>query len=324
MTDIRHLQQQIEEAIRLLPIDKQPVELYEPIRYTLDLGGKRMRPVLVLMACELAGGKASAALSPALGIELFHNFTLLHDDIMDQAPLRRGKPTVYQHWNTNIAILSGDVMFVEACKLIAEAPAPVLKPVLDAFYKTAIEVCEGQQWDLNFETMGEVSIDDYLNMIALKTAVLLGASLQIGGLIANGNTAMADQLYELGVALGVAFQLQDDILDTYGDPDKFGKQVGGDIIQNKKTFLLLTALQQADAQQQQTLQHWLTTTAFEPVEKVEAVKAIYGQLDIRQQAEAERDRHYAHAMELLQQLEVPAERKEPLAALATQLLHREN
>lgn len=315
---------QIEEGLQQLALDKQPRELYKPIRYTLELGGKRMRPTLVLLACDMVGGDWRKAIAPALGVELFHNFTLLHDDIMDEAPLRRGQPTVYKKYNPNIAILSGDVMYTIACQQVAEAPTSVLKPVLDVFHDTAIKVCEGQQWDLNFETDDQVSIEAYLEMIKLKTAVLLGGSLQMGALIGGASANLAKDMYAIGVHLGLAFQLQDDILDTYGDPEKFGKQVGGDIIQNKKTYLLLQAKQQANASQSATLAHWLTVESFQPEAKVEAVKRIFDALNIRQQAEAERDRHYDIAIKTLEALSLSAEAKAPLLQLAAQLLNRDH
>lgn len=324
MQDIATLRQYIEEGLQQLPLEQPPVELYEPIRYTLDLGGKRMRPVLVLMASEMVGGDWRKALRPALGVELFHNFTLLHDDIMDEAPLRRGMPTVYQKYNANIAILSGDVMYTIACQQVAEVPAEVLKPVLDVFHKTAIEVCEGQQYDLNFETQTNVSIDDYVKMISLKTAVLLAGSLQIGALVGGADPMVAKGLYEVGFHLGIAFQLQDDILDTYGDPEKFGKQVGGDIIQNKKTYLLLQAFLLANSDQQKELQQWISASTFEPKEKVEAITALYDQLNIRHIAEQARDEHFEKAMQMLDSLAITPTNKSPLIALAERLLNRDH
>jgi len=213
---------------------KEPKNLYQPIKYSLELGGKRIRPALLLLANDLFGGKNKGAINAALAIEVFHNFTLLHDDIMDDAPLRRGKDTVYKKWGSNIAILAGDVMFVNAIQLLAKNDTSKLPEILDLFNTTAVEVCEGQQFDMNFETLQNVSIDDYLKMIELKTAVLLAASLKIGAILGNASQENANHIYEFGRNLGVAFQLMDDILDLYGDPEKFGKQVGGDIIANKK------------------------------------------------------------------------------------------
>lgn len=324
MQEIATLREYIEEGLRALPLEQQPVELYEPIRYTLELGGKRMRPILMLMACEMMGGKLAQALPPALGVELFHNFTLLHDDIMDEAPLRRGQPTVYQKYNANIAILSGDVMYTIACQQVAEAPVAALKPVLAVFHHTAIAVCEGQQYDMNFETLDTVTIEDYVQMITKKTAVLLGCSLQMGALIGGAESAVAGKLYEVGLHLGIAFQLQDDLLDTYGDPSKFGKQVGGDIIQNKKTYLLLQALRQADATQVAELHRWIGATSFDAAEKVKAVTAIFDQLQLQAQLEEERDRHFDQAMTTLQALSITEERKKPLVRLGQQLLDRDH
>lgn len=229
----------IEKALRELSFNSNPPELYEPIRYTLGLGGKRMRPVLLLMGNEMFGGDIEKALMPAVGIEVFHNFTLLHDDIMDKAPLRRGKPTVQAKWNSDIAILSGDVMFVKAFQLMMTVDQSIVKRVTGIFSDSAIEVCEGQQMDMNFERSNQLCIADYIRMISLKTAVLLGASVQIGATIGGATGADANHLFNFGKNIGLAFQLQDDLLDVYGSKEKFGKQVGGDILANKKTFLYL-------------------------------------------------------------------------------------
>src|ERR1700754_2000455 len=227
MKQLTDLQALINEAVDKLNFPKQPAELYEPISYILSLGGKRLRPALLLMACDLFGGDVESAVEPAHAIEVFHNFTLMHDDIMDNAPLRRGQVTVHQKWNANVAILSGDAMMVESNKLIMKVPDAILRQVMDVFNATATGVCEGQQIDMSFEQRGNVGIEEYLNMIRLKTAVLLGGTLKIGAIIGGATPADAQLLYDFGVNLGIAFQLQDDILDVYGDPDKFGKQVGG-------------------------------------------------------------------------------------------------
>lgn len=299
-----------------------PTGLYDPIRYMISLGGKRMRPVLVLMGCDLFEGDINSALSPALAIEVFHNFTLMHDDIMDNAPLRRAKTTVHEKWNSNIAILSGDTMFVQSCRLMMQAPDQVVKKVMDIFTQTAIEVCEGQQIDMDFEKQNSVSIDEYINMIRLKTAVLLGGSLKIGALIADADETNAQHLYDFGVNLGIAFQLQDDILDVYGDADTFGKQVGGDIISNKKTFLLLTALSLANADDKAELYKWINQSDFNPTEKVTAIKLLFEKFNVRTLAEEKMQSLYKDAMNHLDAIPLNDDRKIPLKQLAEELMVR--
>src|SRR5476651_2411466 len=262
MKQLTDLQVLISKAVDALKFPESPAELYEPISYILDLGGKRLRPSLLLMACDLFGGDVNKAIEPALAIEVFHNFTLMHDDIMDKAPLRRGKKTVHEKWNANVAILSGDAMMVEANKLMMKVDDPILRRVMDVFNETATGVCEGQQIDMSFEQRNNVLIDEYLNMIRLKTAVLLGGTLKIGAIIGGASLNDAQLLYSFGVNLGIAFQLQDDILDVYGDPEKFGKQVGGDILSNKKTYLLIKALELAKDDHLQQLNHWLSVEDF--------------------------------------------------------------
>jgi geranylgeranyl diphosphate synthase type II len=324
MHTIPQLQGLITDALAVKKYGDNPVELYEPIEYIMSLGGKRLRPCLLLMACDLFGGDVKQAIQPALAIEVFHNFTLMHDDIMDKAPLRRGKQTVHEKWNANIAILAGDVMMVEANKLIMQVDNAILRPVLDVFNETAVGVCEGQQIDMNFETLDVVHVDEYINMIRLKTAVLLGGTLKIGSIIGGANTTDASLLYNFGVQLGIAFQLQDDILDVYGDPEKFGKQVGGDILSNKKTYLLIKALETAEGETLDQLNNWLAATIYDPTEKVAAVKAIYNQLSIREQAEAEMNRYAEMAMSNFEQINLPEERKSILKEFADALLVREH
>lgn len=323
MHTLAELQRIVDERIETLEMPDFPVELYEPIRYTLGLGGKRLRPALCLMGADMVGGHALDALDPAIGIEVFHNFTLIHDDIMDEAPLRRNKPTVYKKWNSTIAILSGDVMFAMAGKLISEAPAQVLKEVLDVYHKNAIHVCEGQQIDMNFEGLDDVQLDEYEQMIRLKTAVLLGAALQIGALCGGGSSETAKTIYEAGCLLGLAFQLQDDVLDVFGDPDKFGKLPGGDILCNKKTWLPLRARQKANPEELNELQHWYSGKGFNPDEKVKAVTSLFNRLNIREDAIAEMERYFQRAMTLLDETAIPQERLAPLKAFASQLLVRE-
>lgn len=324
MHTIPELQKIIEQEINQLQYPKNPKELYEPITYLMQLGGKRLRPALVLMATDLFGGEIKKAIPAALAIETFHNFTLMHDDIMDKAPLRRGKQTVHVKWSESVAILSGDVMFVEAFKLMIQVEANILPQVLNVFNNTAVGVCEGQQIDMNFETSTEVSIADYLEMIRLKTAVLLGGALKIGALIGNSSVTDADKLYDFGVNLGIAFQLQDDILDVYGDPEKFGKQVGGDILANKKTFLLIKAKALASENQLNELNYWLNITDINHPEKVKAVTHIFNDLAIKSIAEKEMQAYAQLGLENLLSINLEDERKITLKAFAESLISREN
>src|ERR1700743_795645 len=278
MKQLHELQDIISDAVNKLNFLAYPAKLYEPISYILSLGGKRMRPALLLMACDLFGGDIEAAISPALAIEVFHNFTLMHDDIIDNAPLRRGHVTVHERWNQNVGILSGDVMLIQGYKLMMQVKEHLLRPILDIFNNTAVGVCEGQQLDMEFEDRDRVSIGEYINMIRLKTAVVLGGALKIGALIGGAEIKDADLLSSFGEQLGIAFQLQDDILDVYGDPEKFGKQVGGDIISNKKTYLLIKALEYAGNQHKSELDKWIALKQFDHAEKVSAVTAIYNSL----------------------------------------------
>ena len=280
MHTLPNLQKKIEEGISGITLDKQPTELYKPIDYILGLGGKRLRPALCLLACDMFGGDINEALYPAIGLEIFHNFTLLHDDIMDQAPIRRGKPTVHEKWNPNVAILSGDTMMAISYDFIMKAPDNIRTQVFSIFNQTAIEVCEGQQYDMNFESQKDVSIDDYINMIRLKTAVLLAGSLKIGALIANASQEDADNLYHFGENIGIAFQLKDDLLDVFSDTQKFGKQNGGDIITNKKTFLYLKAFELADGKNFETLYYFFNNDFDNESEKIKGVKEIYERLKI--------------------------------------------
>lgn len=324
MKKLEDLQAIISKAVDELSFPKYPADLYEPISYILSLGGKRMRPALLLMACDLFGGDVEAALPPALAIEVFHNFTLMHDDIMDNAPIRRGKITVHERWNQNVGILSGDVMLVQGYKLMMQVKDHLLRPILDIFNTTAIGVCEGQQFDMEFEDRNNVSIGEYLNMIRLKTAVVLGGALKIGALIGNADMKDADLLSSFGENLGIAFQLQDDILDVYGDPEKFGKQVGGDIISNKKTYLLIKAVELAKDQQIKDLDNWIALKQFDNAEKVAAVTDIYNSLNIREYAEEAMQAYADKAFEALDAINLPEEHKQYLRDFADGLLVREN
>ena len=324
MHTIQELQNIIDKAVKETEYPKEPKELYEPIAYLMALGGKRLRPALVLMATDLFGGNIQEALAPALAVELFHNFTLMHDDIMDKAPLRRGQPTVHAKWNESVAILSGDVMFVKAYKMMIQVKPEILTDVLEVFNATAIGVCEGQQIDMNFENRNEVTIEEYIEMIRLKTAVLVGGALKIGALIGSSDKKNADLLYQFGENLGIAFQLQDDILDVYGDPLKFGKQVGGDIMSNKKTYLLIKALALAKGEELRNLNHWLNLKEFNTEEKVEAVKEIYNNLGVKTLSENTMHTYAQKAMDALAQINTPKENKKVLEAFADFLIKREN
>lgn len=302
---------------------KEPSELYAPQSYILSLGGKRIRPLLTLIGCDLFRGDVNEAVHAAMTVELFHNFSLIHDDIMDNAPLRRGSVTVHEKWNSNIAILSGDAMLVNAYQELSKCKPQHLQALLELFNKTAIEVCEGQQFDMNFETKGDVSIDAYVNMITLKTAVLLGCSLQMGAIIANADKQSQQHIYNFGKEIGIAFQLKDDILDVYGNADKVGKQSGGDIISNKKTFLLLKSLELASGDTKMTLQNWIAKKEFDKEEKVIAVKNIYDQLNIKVLSETEMNRHYSSALKNLEQIDCESSKKQSLLTFASNLMERE-
>ncbi|QIL42408.1 polyprenyl synthetase family protein [Pedobacter sp. HDW13] len=321
MHTTEQLQQILDTAIQNLKFPDHPKQLYDPISYIINLGGKRVRPLLVLMATELFGADANKSIHAAMAVEVFHNFTLVHDDIMDNAPLRRGQATVHEKWSTNVAILSGDVMMVEANKNLAKVNPFFLKDVLDTFNATAQGVCEGQQLDMEFEGRDDVSIEEYINMIRLKTAVLLGGALKLGAIIAGASKKDADLIEQFGENIGIAFQLQDDILDVYADPEKFGKQVGGDIIANKKTFLLLKALSKTNSL---ALQGWINNKNSDIQEKVQAVTAIYNELKIREEAEKEMMKYAALAFQNLNDIEVPKANKHDLHQLAEQLLKRNN
>ena len=323
MRSLAELSELILQSVKNLNFPQNPSGLYDPVRYMLSLGGKRMRPILTLMACDAFNGDVNAAIPPALGVEVFHNFTLLHDDIMDNAPLRRSNPTVHEKWNTNIAILAGDAMFVEACQLVMNSPSNSVKEVMKVFTKTALEVCEGQQYDMDFESMATVTIEQYIDMIRLKTAVLLGAALKMGALVADANSSDANHLYDFGVNLGIAFQLQDDILDVYGDADHFGKQVGGDILANKKTYLLITALEIAQGDLKIELLNWLSSSD-KSENKVDAVTAIYDKLNVRLIAEVKMQELYNEALLHLDAIPIPASSKQPLKDLADSLMNRKN
>ena len=310
----------IHSAIASLRWDREPQGLYAPIAYTLESGGKRLRPTLALIAASLYG-KEEKALPAALALEIFHNFTLLHDDVMDQAPIRRGRKTVHVKWDDNTAILSGDQMLIEAYKQLENIDAQHLPYVLHLFSKMATEICEGQQYDMEFEKEETVTIEEYIEMIRLKTSVLLGAALEIGAYIADAPEADRQALEVFGTNLGLAFQIQDDILDVYGDEATFGKAIGGDILQNKKSLALLMALHHANADQLFRLQGWMHRTEFLAEEKIKAVTDIYNEIGVRELCQAEMDRYTHIAIDALQQLSVDAT---PLLQLAEKLHQRNN
>ncbi|MBW6459802.1 MAG: polyprenyl synthetase family protein [Bacteroidales bacterium] len=312
----------INRAIEELDLEKEPRGLYEPIRYILDLGGKRIRPVILLMACDIYDGDENAALPAALAVEVFHNFSLIHDDIMDRAPLRRGKPTVHEQWNANTAILSGDTMLVKAYEQLLQLPAHILKPALEIFNRTAAEVCEGQQYDMDFEDRDDVMLDEYLEMIRLKTAVLLGAALKLGGLVANAPEEDLDHLYTLGIETGMVFQLKDDLLDTYGDSVLFGKRQYGDIVANKKTYLYLLTLKSLVGKDREMLARLFANQETDPEVKVRKVLHYFDKVNVKELTERTILEHYRKAQAAFHALQIPDEKKQILSDFTEMLLGR--
>ncbi|MCB0625902.1 MAG: polyprenyl synthetase family protein [Saprospiraceae bacterium] len=324
MHAFQRFQQQFTTYLERHPFAGQPPALYEPVNYILSLGGKRLRPAVVLMACHLFHEEEEAALPAALAVEVFHNFTLVHDDIMDEAPLRRGQATVHQRYGLNAGILSGDVMLILAYEGLLQAyEAGQAADLLRVFNRVAREVCEGQQYDMSFESREDVSIPEYLRMIELKTAVLFGGALEMGAIVGRGGAENARQLYEFGRNAGIAFQLQDDILDTFGDPEKFGKKVGGDIVQNKKTYLVLKALEDGSDLQRDRLRHLLSIQPSDERAKVEEVRALFETLHIREKAEQVKADFRQKAHRHLEAVKAPSARKAVLQELADYLLGRE-
>lgn len=302
---------------------REPKNLYEPMVYILNLGGKRIRPVLVLMAADIFGGDYKKALDAALAIEIFHNFSLVHDDIMDDAPLRRGEKTVHERWDINTGILSGDAMLINAYRLFENYDAETFRELAKLFSRTAIEVCEGQQYDIDFETSEIVSVKDYLQMIDYKTAVLVGASLQMGAIVAQTSEENQKKIYEFGQLLGMAFQLQDDYLDAFGNPETFGKQVGGDIIENKKTFLYLKALEKLNAKEAQQLEHLYSIDPADLDSKVETVKSLFESSGAAADTKQEIEDYTVKAFEVLDSIEMNREEKEVLRKFGEELMDRE-
>lgn len=324
MLSFKEIQEKIEREIGRLEFDCPPKSLYEPITYILSLGGKRIRPALVLMAYNLYREDVEKAIRPAIGLEVFHNFTLLHDDLMDQADKRRNKPTVHKVWNANTAILSGDAMLIAAYQLIGETAPEHLKEVLDLFTRTALEICGGQQYDMEFESRMDVSEEEYLEMIRLKTAVLLACSLKTGAILGGASREDAENLYRFGINIGLAFQLQDDLLDVYGDTRTFGKNIGGDILCNKKTFLLINALRRAEGEQKAQLEHWIARKDFDAAEKIAAVTNIYNVLGLKELSEAKMQTYYAEGMKNLAALSVSEERLAVLKEVTSRLMFRQS
>ncbi len=321
MNTYTHYYQLIEKAIAENKVIGNPIELYEPVNYMMGLGGKRLRPVLVLMANELFGGNGQDALPAALAVEMFHNFSLVHDDIMDKALIRRNQPTVHVKWNETIAILSGDLMMIKATDLLCETKTNHLKQLIHAFNKTAIEVCEGQQLDMNFETRSDVTAADYLEMISLKTAVLLGGSLQIGAMIAGASAENTKHIYEFGKHIGIAFQIQDDILDSFGEGEKTGKKVGGDIATNKKTILLIEAFAKANPAKKAALNHWLNQPQ-DNADKIKEILGIFHNLQVRNSAESLKETYLQKAFTHLSAISVPEDNKKLLQQTANELMQR--
>lgn len=301
---------------------EQPETLFEPPRYVISLGGKRIRPILTLIAVDLFGKDVDVAVNAALGIEIFHNFSLLHDDLMDNADLRRGNLTVHKKWNSNTAILSGDAMVIESYKYIAKVSGQYLQKILEIFSNTAMDICIGQQLDIDFEQRTDVSEAEYIEMILKKTAVLIGSSLKIGAVIADAKETDSDALYQFGINLGLAFQLKDDLLDVYGDVKTFGKNIGGDIINNKKTFLLIKALKDSNQIQQKTLEYWLNLKEFNPEEKIESVKKIYDELNLKVITENLIEKFYLASLDCLSTVNVTNESKKELLELSEKLITR--
>ena len=313
----------IENEVSQLRFSRHPQSLYAPIEYILEIGGKLLRPALTLLACNLFDEDVDKAILPALGIQVFHNFTLLHDDLMDQADKRRNRPTVHKVWNANTAILSGDAMMIYAYQLIAEAPSKKLSEVINLFSKTALEICEGQQLDMEFETRDDVTVAEYIEMIRLKTAVLLACSLKLGAIIGGASEKDASLLYDFGIQIGLAFQLQDDLLDVYGNPETFGKNIGGDILCNKKTFLLTNAYKLANTNQLDELNRWMNSREFIASEKISAITQLYDKMGIRKLTEKKIQDFFAKGMEALESISTESSKKVILKEVANNLMFRE-
>jgi geranylgeranyl diphosphate synthase, type II len=322
MLSLHECQSIIERRLNNLSLPASPAHLYEPIRYMLALGGKRVRPSLVILGCNIFSEDIEKAIYPALAIEVFHNFTLMHDDIMDNSERRRNHPSVHIRWNRNIAILSGDAMLIKAYELLAMSSPGDLHRILPVFNKTALQVCEGQQYDMDYEQNTAVTIGEYMSMVECKTAVLLAASLKIGALLGGADDKESELLFEFGRNIGIAFQLQDDLLDVFADPTVFGKDTGNDIVSNKKTILLTEALSLATGKTRENLMHWLAVTEFNRKEKIEAVKAIYTTLELEQSINKRIRYYHEKAVASLDNLPVESANKSALLAFSNMLIHR--
>lgn len=327
MDNWKSILQLVNDEVAHLPYTRKPESLYAPIQYVLSMGGKRIRPVLMLMAYQLYRDDVKTIMSQAVAIETYHNYTLLHDDLMDRADMRRGMTTVHKKWNDNAAILSGDSMLVMAYQyMLAHCPDDKVKPVMELFTETALQIGEGQQYDIEFETRDDVSEAEYIEMIRLKTSVLLACALKIGAIMADAPAQDSECLYRFGESIGLAFQLQDDFLDVYGNPKVFGKKIGGDILCNKKTYMLINALRLARGEEQDQLNHWLSQPdgTYQPDEKIAAVTDVYNKVGIKTLCNEKIDFYFKQAKQELSQLNVPEEKKEYLWELAQTLLHRES
>ncbi len=319
----------INAFIEQLPYDRKPYSLYEPIQYVLSLGGKRIRPALMLFSYQLYKDQPEDILMPAVALETYHNYTLLHDDLMDNADLRRGHATVHKRWDANTAILSGDSMLVLAYERLlsffnTQPPTPNTQhPILALFTETALQIGEGQQYDMEFEHRNDVREEEYIEMIRLKTSVLLACAMKMGAILAGATDADADNLYKYGEQIGLAFQLQDDLLDVYGDSAVFGKAIGGDITSNKKTYMLINALLRANDEQRAELNRWIAATDFDRQEKVAAVTELYNQIGIRQLCEEKINYYFEQAKQYLTHIHVPEERKQPLIDFTNEMMHRD-
>ena len=324
MYQSEELLQKVNEALDGLAYDRNPFSLYEPIKYVLAIGGKRVRPVLMLLTYNLYKDDPERIMMQAIGLETYHNFTLLHDDLMDQADMRRGHRTVHKRWNPNQAILSGDTMLLQAFDRIADCEVDKLKDVFNTFLITTYEVGEGQQLDVEYETRDDVKEEDYIEMIRLKTSVLIACATKIGAILAGASKEDQDNLYKFGEQIGLAFQLQDDLLDVYGDPKVFGKNIGGDITSNKKTYMLINALNLANEKQRQELKKWIAAKDFDRNEKVKAVTKLYDEIGIRQLCERKMDEYYDRALEYLAKVNVAEERKKEMKAYAAEMMTRQS
>jgi len=313
----------VNEHIDSLAYDRKPQSLYEPIRYVLSIGGKRIRPVLMLLAYNMYRDNPESIIMQACGLETYHNYTLLHDDLMDNADMRRGQPTVHRRWDANTAVLSGDSMLVLAFQRIAQCDDRHLRQVVDLFTETALEIGEGQQYDMDFEHRTDVTEAEYIEMIRLKTSVLLACATKMGALLADAPQADADNLYKYGELVGLAFQLQDDYLDVYGDPKVFGKEIGGDITSNKKTYMLINALLRGNQQQRAELNHWINATTFDKQEKVAAVTRLYNEIGIDRLAQEKINFYFDESKQYLDRLSIPDDRKQQLVAFANEMMHRQ-